>query len=250
MKIKYVLSPDARINEYNEFIIEHFHEFVIEKEPDIILVAGGDGAMLHAMHDNRYFDGIFLGKGLGTLNFLMNDIKADKLILQDLVSDKQGLHVEETNSIAVYLDGVYHAQANNDVIIGDTIQGYHTIKLTTSDKAFNEFEFKGGGICISTPLGSTAFNFNNGGMILPLTSNEWILTGVVCNHMIKDILQEQEMQIFPSGGKLFVDGIESADLKKGSLIELKPGRVVKLGFLDGSDFRERRVTLANRYRKG
>lgn len=250
MQIKYLLSQDKRVDKFNEFIIKHFHELVVEKNPEIIMVAGGDGAMLHAMNDHPNFKGIYFGKGMGTLNFLMNNIDNDKTVIEKLLSNNIQLHIVKTQSISVFLDGKEIAKANNDIIIGDSIHNYHKFALTSEDRSFNEFKFKGGGICISTPLGSTAFNFNNGGNILPLDSDVWALTGVVCNNRINDILSSQSVEIISSGGVLSIDGIELADLNDSHKIELKPGSITKIGFLDGSDFLERRVNLANRYRNG
>ena len=50
MRIKYILSKDPRVKEFNKIIKENFPQLLVEKKPQLYLVAGGDGAMLHAIH--------------------------------------------------------------------------------------------------------------------------------------------------------------------------------------------------------
>ena len=48
MKIYYEPSPDPRVSDFNNLIADRFPEFLKEEKPEVILVAGGDGAMHHA----------------------------------------------------------------------------------------------------------------------------------------------------------------------------------------------------------
>ncbi|PIY17919.1 hypothetical protein CO112_04150 [Candidatus Dojkabacteria bacterium CG_4_9_14_3_um_filter_150_Dojkabacteria_WS6_41_13] len=250
MKIYYEPSPDPRVSDFNNLIADRFPEFLKEEKPEVILVAGGDGAMHHATKKFPHYEGIYLGKGLGTLNFLMNEIADDIGTLEKLQRDRLELTIISTATIAVSINGSAVGYAANDIVFGDSINGYHTFALSTSDGSFDKFTLKGTGMCIATPLGSTAYNFNNGGVILPLESNLWSMTGIVCNKYINDIITAQETKIWVSDGTLFLDGIETKQLASTDEVLLGIGNPVKIGFLDPHRFMKRRIEMANRMRKG
>ena len=46
----------------------------LEKRPDITVVIGGDGFLLHTVHRHG-FDRSYLGMNAGTLGFLLNDVE-------------------------------------------------------------------------------------------------------------------------------------------------------------------------------
>ena len=88
MKIKYLLSKDKRVVKFNKLIETNFPQLLNEENPDIYLVAGGDGAMLHAIHDTIDTGIPYIGKALGTFNFLMNRVEDDRKIIRQLLEDK------------------------------------------------------------------------------------------------------------------------------------------------------------------
>ncbi len=108
---------------------------------------------------------------------------------------------------------------------------------------------KGSGICISTAIGSTAFNFNNNGRILPLDSNLLSITGIVCNRFLNDIIPFQEIHIKSNGAKIYLTNVESKVLEEGDELILKKGSQIEIGFLNRKEFLERRIEIAHRYRK-
>jgi len=250
MKIYYEVSPDPRVQEFNHLIKTRFPTFLSEKDPEMILVAGGDGAMHHATKRFPGFKGIYFGKGLGTLNFLMNTFDDDVKTITKLKRDELFVHTVETATISIILNEKIVGSAANDLVIGDSVNGYHTYTLNTEDHAFENFTFKGTGLCLSTPLGSTGYGFNNGGVILPLDSNLWTLTGIVCNKYINDVLTAQKTTLWATGGKLYIDGIDAGTLTNQDTLVMTPGNPIRIGFLDPQVFSKRRTELANRMRKG
>jgi len=94
VRVFYSLSPDPRVASFNELVTKNFPDFLTEDIPEVILVAGGDGAMHHATKKFPDFKGVYVGKGLGNLNFLMNIIEDDLATLGTLV---QGNLCEITN---------------------------------------------------------------------------------------------------------------------------------------------------------
>ena len=248
MRIKYIKSKDPRVNEFNSLIEKTFPNLLSEKKPDIYLVGGGDGAMLHAIHKTIDSGIPYIGKALGTFNFLMNNINDDKQTIQDLIDDKIELDFFKTFAIHAQLNGKKLGEAVNDVILGEKLTGYHTFKISTKDNDFENFTIKGSGICISTPIGSTAFNFNNNGRILPLDSDLLSITGVVCNRYLNDILPVQEVRIQSNGARIYLTNVASKILDDGDELLLRKGSDISIGFINKEEFLLKRRSIANRYR--
>lgn len=249
MKIKYLKNGDKRVSEFNKLIEDTFPQLLTEKNPQLYLVAGGDGAMLHAMNKTVEKHIPYFGKALGSFNFLLNSFSNDEEIINGLIEDKIKLDILKSFTLSVYLDNKKIGEAVNDIVIGDNIMGYHTFNITTQGKELNSFEIKGGGICISTPIGSTAYNFNNNGRILPLESSLISITGIVCNRYLNDIFPVQEIKITGSGGNIYLSNVITEKLTQGKELIIKRGEDVEIGFLDKDDFLKRRAEILHRYRK-
>lgn len=250
MRIKYLENKvDPRVQNFNQLIQEKFPKLLREKNPELFLVAGGDGAMLHAIHQNINEGIPFLGKAMGTLNFLMNQFENDTETIQKLLNDQQEISCFSSNAIEVSMNGKKLGEAVNDVILGDKLTNYFSYTISTELGDFDNFEIKGSGICISTVIGSTAFNYNNNGQILPLNSGLLSITGVVSNRYLNDIIPIQEITIQGSGGNIYLSNINSAKFKKDDILTLRKGSEIQLAFLDKGEFLKRRIDIANRYRK-
>ncbi|MDP4009378.1 MAG: NAD(+)/NADH kinase [Candidatus Shapirobacteria bacterium] len=258
MKIKYILSDDKRTNEINKLIQTKFKSFLDESNPDIILVAGGDGALLHAIQQYNHLQIPFLGLACGSLNFLMNRIDDLKDFLNQLIKDQTNLQTLKTTSIKVELKKKNYNEligyAINEVVVGTNIMGYHSLSLSSSDFMFDDFKIKGSGVCIATDLGSTAYNFNLGGPVLPLGRNLWSVRGVVCDRFLEDIVPIQKLETENISDRsvvsIYIDGIETKfKLEKGNKLVLNKGEVIKIAFLNKEEFIKRRMEIASRYRK-
>lgn len=244
-KIQYRKSPDRRAIDFNKFIEDIFPHFLAEQNPDIVLVAGGDGSLHHATKHNVNFNGIYFGKGLGTLNFLMNSFDDDIEVLRNIENEILKLDIIETLTLDVYINDAYVCNSANDVVLGESINSYLSFEISTEDKMFNNFKLKGTGICISTPLGSTAFNYNNGGSILDLDGNEISITGAVCNKHLNDVIKSQKIYI-KSKSQLYIDGVHMYSLKENDELVLITSKKIKIGFINQEDFHKRRFELSHR----
>ena len=262
MRILYVYSKDKRVRKINQLIEKHFPNLLIEKEPELILVSGGDGAMLHAIQSCSHLDIPFFGHAMGTFNFLMNVINEDDLAetIKLIQNDKISFNTIITSKIKVQVQSSKTKKvkdignAVNEVVIGSNIMGYHSFTLNSKDDIFKEFEIKGSGLCISTDLGSTGYNFNLGGDILPLGSSLWSLSGIVCNRYLKDILEIGELNISCSCKKstptIFLDGIDKkVKLEKNDKIILTKDGEITLYFLNKESFLSKRLEIISRYRR-
>jgi len=249
MRIKYLINKDPRVKDFNILIKNNFPNLLTEKKPDLYLVAGGDGAMLHAIHKTIDKGIPYLGKAMGTFNFLMNQFDDDIQTINKILNDDIKIETLSSHAIQVYLNRKKLGEAVNDVILGDKITSYFTFNISTEQKDFDNFEIKGGGICISTTIGSTAFNYNNGGRILPLDSDLLSVTGVVCNRYLNDIIPFQKIHIKANGTKIYLSNIQTGVLNEGDTLLLKKGSEIKIGFLNKNEFLKRRIDLSHRFRK-
>jgi len=249
MRIKYIVNKDPRVKEYNNLITNNFPLLLTEKKPELCLVAGGDGAMLHAIHDTIDTDIPYLGKALGTFNFLMNNIDDDISIIKSLLNNSIKIETFTTYAIKAYLNGKEIGQAVNDVILGNKLYDYFTFNISTESKDLDDFEVKGSGVCISTAIGSTAFNYNNGGRILPLDSDFLSITGVVCNRYLNDILPFDNIHIKSNGAKIYLTNSNSYKLTEKDTLLLKKGSEIKIAFINKEDFLKRRIEISHRFRK-
>ena len=250
MRIKYLRNDKyERAKPFNEFIEKEFPQLLTEEKPELNLVAGGDGSMLHAISATIDSQIPYLGKAMGTLNFLMNSFDNDYEIIQNILEDRIKLDVFESNTIAVYIDEKKIGEAVNDVILGHKVTDYLTFNISTESGQFHNFEVKGTGLCISTPIGSTALNYNNNGRILPIDSGLLSITGIVCNRYINDIVPFEEIKIKTSGTRVHLTSSHFEDLSEDNELVLKKGSRVQLAFLDRKEFLQRRVDIGHRFRK-
>lgn len=142
---------------------------------DIIVALGGDGFLLQTMH--KYIGkGIpFYGMNRGSVGFLLNKYREDQLIERLQRADHVMLRPLEmiaqssTKSLkALALNEVsLLRQSRQAADIAITVDGVQRITDLICD-----------GVLVSTPAGSTAYNFSVHGPILPLTSNVLALTPI------------------------------------------------------------------------
>ena len=259
MKIKAVFNEsDERQASYIRYIRRVFPELISEENPDMFFVIGGDGAMLHAHKQYGHLGKPFFGKGFGSLNFIMNNFDNDFEVIEGLLADEIVPTIIKSEKIKVKIikssGEKIIEECINDVVIGNNIMDYHHFKMDSERGAFVDFGFKGMGICVSTPLGSTAFNLNNGGKVIPLDSKLWSITSIVGDHNVNEIMKPQKLAIeilserhIPS---IFIDGVASSyELGKGDVIKLeKCKHKFKLAFIDPKSFFKRRMKLVQKKR--
>lgn len=105
---------------------------------------------------------------------------------------------------------------------------------------------RGSGVCVSTPLGSTAFNANNRGAVLPLDQPLLSITGIVSNRDLNEIFAGRDLAIrFESrrGVALSIEGRKTLDLGQcGALLIRRDERQwMEIIFLDEGEFFRRRI---------
>ncbi len=152
------------------------YSLVPPEESDVIVVLGGDGFMLHSIHQYHSLLRPLFGMNCGTVGFLLNNFRLDDL--PERIKAAKKLHLHPLIIKATTAAGrVEEAAAFNEVtVIRHTGQSAN-IRVTI-DGVERLAKFVGDGISIATAAGSTAYNLSAHGPIIPLDSNILALTPV------------------------------------------------------------------------
>jgi NAD+ kinase len=146
------------------------------KEADVIVVLGGDGFMLHCLHEYMALDLPFYGINCGTVGFLMNEHNTLDL-LQKLVNAKTEL-ISPLHMVAKTKDGMeQHALAVNEVSLLRSSRQAANLRINI-DGMVRINELSCDGVLVATPAGSTAYNLSVHGPIIPLGAGILAITPI------------------------------------------------------------------------
>ncbi len=149
---------------------------VAPREATVVVPLGGDGFMLETLHR-------FVGQGVpifgmhrGSVGFLMNSYRLEDLVERITTAQPVELHPLEMS--AAEEDGSSRrAIAFNEVSL--LRESRQAAKLRVSvDGIVRLDELMADGILLSTPVGSTAYNFSAHGPIIPLGAGILALTPI------------------------------------------------------------------------
>lgn len=153
------------------------HPWVSPEEAEVLVVMGGDGFLLHVLHQMLDWDVVkpVYGMNLGTVGFLMNG-QQDHIPITDRLAAAHPVPVRPLCMHATTQNGdEFRYYAINEVsLLRETRQ---TAKLEVRiNGRVRMDELAGDGILVATPVGSTAYNLSANGPILPLGSRMLALT--------------------------------------------------------------------------
>lgn len=141
---------------------------------DAVVVLGGDGFMLQAMHQFMHRGIPLYGMNCGTVGFLLNNFNPDRLL--ERVNEARVSKLHPLSMFARTVDGKEkHQLAMNEVSLFRESRQAAKIRVTI-DHVVRIKRMVCDGVLLATPAGSTAYNFSAGGPILPLTANVLALT--------------------------------------------------------------------------
>lgn len=143
---------------------------------DIIITLGGDGEMLRALHISKDIKTPIYGMNRGSLGFLLNEYHVDNLVTK--IENAQAVKLYPLKMTAVTdQDQVVEAHAFNEVSLLRETRQTAKIRIIIDDTIRMD-ELHSDGILLSTPAGSTAYNFAAYGPIIPLNANILALTTI------------------------------------------------------------------------
>ena len=146
------------------------------EEADVIVALGGDGFMLQTLHTTQELAVPVYGMNRGTVGFLMNEYASENLMAR--LADAEEEIINPLSMTATQMDGTTHeALAINEVSL--LRQGPQAAKLRIwIDGRMRMEELVCDGALLSTPAGSTAYNYSAHGPILPIGSDVLALTAI------------------------------------------------------------------------
>lgn len=204
---------------------------------DLIVCAGGDGTLLKTVKEYVYYGIPIYGINAGTLGFLMNNVSQDNFY-NDVVK-KRKYKVKKLGTIEVVIDGNKEGYAFNDVCIGGNMGTW--VEFKVENKVLPS-HFKGGGVIFSTAQGSTGINKNNNGVVVPISSNQWVVTGDKTDIHLNTVVKPRTTQITTNSRQrvdVWIDGNNKV-VKNINEIFLTKGPKVEICFSDFDGFVEKR----------
>jgi len=197
---------------------------------DLAITIGGDGTLLHTSKQAAFRSIPILGINTGHLGFLAGLENSEISILEQLPSK----NFKTENRMLLYLElrrdrkTVYEDIALNDIVVshGETMR---VIPLSLYCDDMMVKEFRGDGLIISSPTGSTAYSLSAGGPVVdPLAES---ITATPLNaHAIyaKSFVFSEKRTITCTIGALenrtaflSADGREAIGLRSGDLVRVK-----------------------------
>lgn len=172
MRYTTVIKEDTYSIELETRLSEHLKRvnFVRDDEtPEIVISIGGDGTMLHAYHrhKHRLKDVAFIGVHTGHLGFYADFRPHELEILVNRLAEKNFDVIEYPLLQATMFmrDGTSEEDlALNEATLKTDDGTTFVADIYIKEEHFERF--RGDGLCISTPSGSTAYNKALGGALL------------------------------------------------------------------------------------
>jgi len=170
--LHFTAAPDAA--EALEAMRKRHHD-VGASDADIIVALGGDGFMLQTLHAFLGTGKPIYGMNLGSVGFLMNEYRPDKLIERLSAAERAVIHPLRMK--AETARGATEALAFNEVSL--LRQARQAAKICIQvDERVRIAELICDGVLVSTPAGSTAYNLSAHGPILPIDAALLALTPI------------------------------------------------------------------------
>jgi len=158
--------------------LNYADELTLKEEADIVVSIGGDGTFLRSA---RFFiEKPIMGINVGTFGFLT--IYGEENLQIALENLKKGNWTCEERT-------VLQAKLNDKTLIAlndITFNVTGASRMMTVEVRVNKeklYDFRGDGLIISTPTGSTAYNLSSGGPILYPTMDAFVITPI-CPHKL------------------------------------------------------------------
>jgi NAD+ kinase len=145
-------------------------------KPDVIVVLGGDGFMLQVLHKYMHRGIPIYGMNCGSVGFLLNSYQSQNLLERIAIARRASLHplVMFTRT----MDGRERQElAINEVSLFRESRQAAKLRVTI-DHVVRVNELIADGVMVSTPAGSTAYNYSAGGPVIPLNGNLLALTPI------------------------------------------------------------------------
>ncbi len=173
-----LLSSQTEVAKAAAAMLRRRYRWAESDSAETLVALGGDGFMLQTLHqmlESGRPRPVF-GMNRGTVGFLMNDWRLDRLA--ERIEQAKAIRVAPLEMTARTVSGeTFTRAAINEVsLLRETRQ---TAKIEVSVNGHAAIpELACDGVLVATPAGSTAYNLSAGGPILPLQAKMLALTAI------------------------------------------------------------------------
>ena len=197
---------------------------------EMVICFGGDGTILHMAKAATRRGIPILGVNIGTMGFMAELEVAELDCLVDVARGKYTLDSRMMLDVTVQRDRdiVFHDICLNDVVVTKGAVA-RIVHLNVKCDGVKAMECGGDGVIISTPTGSTAYNFSSGGPVVEPDADNIIITPI-CPHEVgcrsivvsdKRTVTVQMVQNARRNAYLSVDGGRAIRLNMGDVATVK-----------------------------
>ncbi|MFT7823274.1 MAG: NAD(+)/NADH kinase [Sulfurimonas sp.] len=195
---------------------------------DFLVSLGGDGTLLSLVRRSYEYRKPVLGINAGNLGFLA-DITIDEVeeFLEQLLEGEY--RVDERMMIEGYIRKASGKQkeffAFNDVVISrPVISKMAQINAAIDGEMFNSY--KGDGLIVATPTGSTAYNLASGGPVMYPLTEAFILTPIMAHSLTQRPLvvpADFTLELSSPDEKVIamIDGQDAYEIFEGDVLVIK-----------------------------
>ena len=166
----------TKISKESSNRIQSTYKFFSLSEADAIVVLGGDGFMLDILKRYQDLNLPFYGINKGTVGFLMNQNQNENLLNKLNQAEETIIHPLKMHAKKIDGSEEDHLAINEISILRSGSQAAK-LKIVVDNLVRLE-ELVCDGALVSTPAGSTAYNYSAHGPILPIDSNILALTAM------------------------------------------------------------------------
>jgi NAD+ kinase len=215
---------------------------------DFMVVLGGDGTLLQAVHEGSFPAPPILGINTGTLGFLSGAGPSDfEKVLDEwcaglaLLSERSLLSVEVLRKGSSFWQG----RALNEAVLSRGERS-RVIRLDVDIDGVMLTEYNADGLIVATPTGSTAYSLSAGGPVLAPNSGVFVVTPI-CPHVLTNrsviVNERSTIEVRSGAGQegacLTLDGRQPLPLSAGDLIRIRRSKqALRLVFPSGLPFFE------------
>ena len=195
---------------------------------DLTLVLGGDGAILRAARQMGYRQTPVLGVNLGKLGFLADLTPAELRRCFPAVA-RGDYRVTHHLMFECLLDGPAERRTFlglNEIAV-QTAPPFHMLELALDVDGEPASLYRGDGLIVSTPVGSTGHSLSAGGPILGQDLCSFVITPICPHTLTNRPLVDSADKVYTisvrraSGAFLVIDGQEAVPLVMGNTITIR-----------------------------